>query len=216
MSFANPTVAPFLMSTKLHHLSSFHDGERPATFGPVSISSGESLSAVLISEFGEMLAPISLEELDDLRRNYAGLIIQLDRLRGNLVTADLRHSEQEGAESIKEILGHMIDTDRDIWWPRIERILHEDTPQFQDVDHLNLLERHRWQTLPLDDILAQLMRVRWSYAIELNGLSADVFLRTGIHPSLGELSILKIVQLLVAHDSHYLRKIRAKLDVEEA
>ncbi|MDP4199444.1 MAG: DinB family protein [Bacteroidota bacterium] len=153
--------------------------------------------------------------LDELRHQYANLIIQLDRIRPSLIRTDL-HRRPEGEDwSITEIFGHMIDTDNEIWWPRIEAILVEHYPYFTDIDPMALVRKHNWQALPLDDVLSQLMRIRWNHAMRLNTLPAEVFDRPGYHPAYGELTLLRVVQLMVAHDTHYLMKVRALLELAD-
>ncbi|SRR5581483_325767 len=164
------------------------------------------------AEFGSLLGPISKEDIDPLKRQYAALILQLDRLRPKLAAANVLAREAPEPWSIKEVLGHIIDTDRDIWWPRIETIRMEEQPYFEDVDQLHLASSHRWHDLALEDIVSQLMRVRWNFAMKLNAISECDFERTGIHATLGEISILKILQLLVAHDAHYVERIRVMIE----
>jgi len=184
-----------------------------------NLESASSIRAGFIAEIGESIPPISTSDLDELRREYAVLIIQLDRLRPSLITADVLHRADDASWSIKEILGHIIDADREIWWPRIEaaiavddRSSAQDSPNFVTLDQKEIVRRNRWQSLPLDDILAQLMRIRWNYAMRLNTMAPESFERTGEHLALGELSVLKIIQILVAHDAHYLDKIRELIE----
>ncbi len=73
--------------------------------------------------FDEKIPDISLEEVEELKRAYASLIIQLDRLRPKLAAADALALRGESGCSVKEILGKLIDTDREIWWPPITAIL---------------------------------------------------------------------------------------------
>ncbi len=148
------------------------------------------------SERVETLPDVSVEELESLKRSYASLIIQLDRLRPKLAAADALSLRGEGGGSVKEILGTLIDTDREVWWPRITAIL----------------ERKNWCSLPMEDVFAQLMRTRWEFAMKLQEIAAQDFEKTGEHPALGEVSILRILQFLVANDARYLENIHAMVD----
>ncbi len=157
---------------------------------------GNGNAAGFQTDFSEKLAQVSIDELEDLKRSYASLIIQLDRLRPKLAAADALALSAEGGWSVKEILGHLIDTDREVWWPRITAIL----------------ERKNWCSLPIEDIFAQLMRTRWEFAMKLQQIAAPDFEKTGDHPELGEVSILRILQFLVANDAHYLENIHTLVD----
>jgi len=175
----------------------------------VSVASGPLLSSVTSHTSDDFdLIPASLDQLDSLRRQYGSLLIQLDRLRPLFSSADVQYRPADQDWSIKEMLGHLIDFDRDIWWPRIFALLNSESPYFEDVDQNELVVLHHWQALPLEDILAQLMRVRWDYAMKLNAIADTQFERIGAHPVLGKMSLLRILQLLVAHDTHYVEKIR--------
>jgi hypothetical protein len=173
------------------------------TFTTAGIAcSTNSFEAELSSE---LLAPANLHEL---KRKYSALLLQLDRLRAGLLSCDVNRPVSSDGWNIKEILGHLIDSDRAIWWPRIESLLVQENPVFGDVDQQALIRRAGWASLPLEDILSQLMRVRWSYAVKLNELNEEDFLRTGQHSAFGELTLMRILQIMVAHDAHYLGKVR--------
>jgi hypothetical protein len=178
----------------------------------VSVSAFNSYDHDLLTGYDHEVAPMTIDQLAELKRQYASLLIQLDLLRPTLASADVLFRPADNEWSIKEVLGHLIDCDRDIWWPRISTLMQSDGARFEDVDQNDLVERHRWQSLPLEDILAQLMRVRWDYAMRLNALPDTLFERHGEHPVMGDVSILRIIQLLVAHDAHYVEKIRGLVE----
>lgn len=161
-----------------------------------------------VSAFLQNIGPVSLDDVQELKRRYASLIIQIDRLRPTFASTDVL-ARPRGAEwSIKETLGHLIDTDHDIWWPRIELLLDKDNPRFATLDQQEIVLRQNWQSQPIGDILSRLTRARWDYAVRLNAISDADFKRGGQHETLGEICILRIVQILVAHDEHYLAKVR--------
>ena len=147
------------------------------------------------------------DQIEHARHRYSGLLIQLDHLRPVIAGADVLYRETGNAWSIKEILGHLIDTDREIWWPRIKAILESDRPFFADIDQHELVRKHHWQSIPIEDVFLQLMRVRWEYSMRLNLLPDSAFSREGDHATLGTITLLQIVQLLVSHDAHYLEMI---------
>jgi len=167
-----------------------------------------AIRAGFIAEIGNSIPPIETYDIEELKRQYASIIIQLDRIRPALIAADVQYRQNESSWSIKEILGHLIDADREIWWPRIEAALIQEHPQFAIIDQKELVKKNRWQSLPLEDILAQLMRIRWNFAMRLNTMPAESFERTGEHLALGDLSVLRIIQMLVAHDAHYMDLVR--------
>ncbi len=147
------------------------------------------------------------EQIEYFKRRYSALLIHLDRLRPVLASADALY-HPEGAElSVKEILGHLIDTDREIWWPRIRSILDTNIPILPDINIDDHAIRARWRSIPLEDVFYQLMRIRWDFAMNLAQLPRSALERQGNLSGVGPLSILQILQMLVAHDAHYLEKL---------
>jgi hypothetical protein len=222
------------MNEKLN-LSTSWMSDRPQNFSDRSQNAefAGAIRAGFIAEIRKTPAAVGLNDLDELKREYASLIIQIDRLRPSLLTADVLYRPADALSlsdhptpmsghparisdhprwSIKEILGHIIDSDREIWWPRIDAMISQNCPHFVTLDQKEIVRRNRWHALPLDDIIAQLMRVRWNYAMRLNTMAPECFQRTGLHLALGPLSLLQIIQLLVAHDARYLDKVRALID----
>jgi hypothetical protein len=192
-----------------------------------------AIRAGFITEIRNSPQGFALNDLDELKREYASLIIQIDRLRPSLLTADVLYRPDDALSlsdhptrmndhptrmsdhprwSIKEILGHIIDSDREIWWPRIDAAIIQNFPHFVTLDQKEIVRRNKWHAMPLDEIIAQLMKVRWNYAMLLNTMPPECFQRSGLHLALGPLSVLQIIQLLVAHDARYLDKVRALID----
>ena len=173
-------------------------------------------SGGLLAELVEKLGPVTLDDIPELKRRYAALIIQLDRMRSALEAADMFVHPKDGGWSIRETLGHLIDTDRDIWWPRIEAVLREEAlptvhPHFAALDQYEIARSHNWNSQPIEKIFSQFMRARWEYATKLNAIPSAEFSRCGEHAVLGELCILRMVQILVADDECYLAKIRGMI-----
>jgi len=179
---------------------------------PRNVEFARAIRAGFIAEIGESIPAIGLNNLDELKREYSSLIIHLDRLRPSLIAADVLYRPDDGSWSIKEILGHIIDADREIWWPRIDAAINEDHPHFVTQDQKEIVKRNRWHSLELEEILGQLMRIRWNYAMRVNTMPAEYFERTGEHLTLGELSVLQILQILVSHDIHYMDTVRELIE----
>lgn len=193
-----------MLSTLSHSKNSVTEPIRPLAAGLPT-----SATAVIFLELATAVLESPIDDVHELKRLYSHLIIRIDRIRPSLARI---HPDARVADlnwTLTDVFGHLIDTDRDIWWPRIDAILVEDRPTFVDVDPDLLLGQHLWSALPLDDVLAQLMRVRWSNSMRLNTLPSAAFERTGLHPQHGEISLSQILAILVAHDAHYLSLVRS-------
>ncbi len=66
--------------------------------------------------------------------------------------------------------------------------------------------------MPMEDVFAQVMRTRWEFAMKLQEIAASDFEKTGEHPTLGEVSILRILQILVANDARYIENINSMIE----
>jgi hypothetical protein len=177
--------------------------------GPFATACGVSIPSFTTS------TDITAEELAELKRKYSGLLIVFDRFRDHLIASDSMLHPSTTEWSIREILGHMVDTDRNIWWPRIDRILAEDRPYLSSVDQLGLIDEHNWNDQPVERILAQFMQFRWNSAIKARDLTLEDVSRTGEHYEFGPISVSNILELLVAHDAHFLSKLRHRLGIPE-
>jgi hypothetical protein len=177
--------------------------------GPFAVACG-----VTVPTFSDS-SELSIVELAELRRKYSGLLIVFNRFRDRLIASDSWSDPAEDEWSIREILGHLVDTDKQIWWPRIGLMLESERPHLQSVDQVSLLTRNRWNEQPVERILAQFMQFRWNCAIRIKDLTLQDFARTGIHYEFGEISVANILEVLIAHDAHYLGKLRARLEIPE-
>jgi hypothetical protein len=153
-----------------------------------------------------------IDDIHELKKQYSNLIIQIDRLRPALAHVSPVARAGDSKWTITEIFGHLIDTDRDIWWPRIDQLLVDDRPCFVDIDPDTLIGKHNWDALPVEDVLAQLLRIRWNNSMRLNSLPRAAFDRTGIHSLHGEITLTQILAILVAHDTHYLGLVRSLVE----
>jgi hypothetical protein len=151
-------------------------------------------------------------DMQEIKRRYSSLVIQVDRLRADLAQVDSKFRPEDGSKwSLKELLGHLIDVDREIWGPRIERMLAEEHPYFDSIDQDELVKKNRWNELDIAEITAQLMRVRWNYAVLVNGLNDNELARTGSHYSRGSMTVADVLRTLVEHDTQHLAEIRERI-----
>jgi hypothetical protein len=171
-------------------------------------------SEIIFPDIATSVLTSPLDDVQELKKQYSNLIIQIDRIRPALtrIPRDARVADVHW--TVTEVFGHLIDADRDIWWPRIDQLLVEERPFFSNVDPEALVGTHNWESIPLDDVLSQLMRIRWNNSMRLNTLPRAAFDRTGIHTEHGEMSLSQILAVIVAHDSHYLSLVRSLLEHE--
>lgn len=122
---------------------------------------------------------------------------------------DLLHAnEGEGTFSPVEVLGHLIEGEKDDWIPRARRILEEGTERpFEPFDRF----AHRaWiGDRTLEELLAELERLRAENLEALRALLAedpDLEAR-GLHPELGEVTLAELLATWVVHDLNHIGQI---------
>lgn len=147
-------------------------------------------------------------DLRDLKQHYASLIIEIDRMRGDILKRNttLRYLPQ--GWSIREHLGFLINSDRDIWHPRIRRMIDEERPVLEAVSVPSLLAEHQWQQAPIEDTIAQLMRTRWNASSFVHSIPDAAYFREAIHPKQGTISLQGILYHLVSQDAVQLAAVR--------
>lgn len=122
---------------------------------------------------------------------------------------DLLHADEgEGTFSPVEVLGHLIEGEKDDWIPRARRILEEGTGRaFEPFDRF----AHRaWiGERTLDQLLDELERLRAENLEALDRLLSeepDLEAR-GLHPELGEVTLAELLSTWVVHDLDHIGQI---------
>lgn len=111
--------------------------------------------------------------------------------------------------TLHQIAAHMRDTETLAFWPRIQRILAEESP------HLEAFPNHRWtigQTYhpeePLRQIIAEFARTRAEALATLKTLNPEDWSRTGFHPPSGPRTVQWWAERMLNHARDHLEAIR--------
>jgi hypothetical protein len=118
-----------------------------------------------------------------------------------------RATERDGEWSPYDIVGHLIDGERDNWLPRARHILSGDPRPFAPFDRLAHL--HARPAPSLEDRLttfAELRRANITALDELRLTPADLS-RTGQHPEFGEVRLDQLLATWVVHDLNHVAQI---------
>lgn len=116
-------------------------------------------------------------------------------------------NEGENTWTTKEVVAHLIICEETDWLPRIKIILNSPETVFSPIDmqaHFKLAENNELQAL-----LKQLKEHRKMGLNELQSfkLTDKDFLKTGIHPKCGVVSVQQIISTWVAHDMSHVAQI---------
>lgn len=132
-----------------------------------------------------------------------------ERLKG-IDESTLAIGPGEGAWSVKEILGHLGDSEW-VYGYRMRMMLSHDAPEIAGYDQDNMVAGMAHNDRPLSMLLEELRRLR--------GLNLDLYMRTkgaaweryGLHSERGAESVGLSIELLAGHDLRHRDQIERTL-----
>jgi DinB superfamily len=131
-----------------------------------------------------------------------------DALLRGLPEAWTVRNEGETTWTAFDVIGHLIQTERTAWMPRVKCLLDFGTARaFDPVDRFAQLRDQRGR--PLTQLLDDFARLREESLGELRALNlqpADLE-RRGLHPALGEVTLAEVLAAWTGHDLTHLHQI---------
>lgn len=127
---------------------------------------------------------------------------------GTLSDAEARHRYAPGKWSVKEVVGHIADTERIMSYRalRIGRGDETPLPGFEQEDYV----RHTvWDDLPLATLLDDLGHVRRATLSLFRAFTPEAMLRHGTASGM-PVSVRGLAGIIVGHERHHLRIIRER------
>ena len=109
--------------------------------------------------------------------------------------------------SALEVVCHLRDVER-LWVNRIVKTAFDDRPAFFILDFEALVPKHRYNAQDLAQCLKEFKRLREDTLRLLRALPASHWKRVGIHPKRGEISIERMVEIMIGHDSGHFEQIQ--------
>lgn len=119
--------------------------------------------------------------------------------------------EREGEWSFREVAAHMRQVEIEAWYARIQRILTEETPQFDYYYTTGWL----FDNCDLHESLSDWFKWRQRVFGIVRGLSADQHTRTGLHTTFGEVTPRDILTLMHDHDRGHLADLERMVKLFE-
>jgi uncharacterized damage-inducible protein DinB len=135
-----------------------------------------------------------LETLRDQRRDLEALLSKLSDEQ-----AEFRYAP--GKWSIKEVLGHIIDTER-IFAYRLLRIARGDETPLAGFEQDGYIRNANFAARKLEDLLHEFSAVRESTICLVRSLDDAAWLRRGT-ASQKEVSVLALAFIIAGHDRHH-------------
>lgn len=120
----------------------------------------------------------------------------------------LLNNEGKNTFSPYEVVGHIIHNELTDWLPRIKIILSNRVEKtFEPFDRFAHLKKD--QNIPIDDLLKEFENLRIQSLAELQNfkLKEPMFLKTGVHPDLGEVNLRQLLSAWIVHDLGHIGQI---------
>lgn len=121
-----------------------------------------------------------------------------------LVEADMVALPVPGTWSIKQVVGHLADSDL-VFAERMKRVIAEDNPTLQDFDENKWTAALHYQLQPTPDVGSLFDLNRRVMTSLLRLLPPEAFARSGTHTARGVQTLESILHYAVDHLDHHLR-----------
>ncbi len=131
---------------------------------------------------------------------------QLADLTRKLDDGVLRRRPAPDRWSALEVVCHLRDVEK-LWVDRIVKVAFSDRPAFYALDFEALVSKNGYNTQDLATALKEFARLRADTVCLLRALPASHWKRLGIHPKRGEISIERIVEIMIGHDKGHFEQI---------
>ena len=117
--------------------------------------------------------------------------------------------------TLREVLAHLADWEP-IWLERIQRIVQEDMPVLPNIDEGKMAELNGYKTTPVDVSLTNFTTGRVALVEYLQSLPDDAFMRSGVRPEVGTITIKDIATLVLAHDTYHIAQLARYTDTPQS
>ncbi len=120
----------------------------------------------------------------------------------------------EGKWSIKQIAGHLYDTE-EVWSERIEKAISNDHTPFQSYDPEMYVKKRAYERFNIQEIKALIKRLKERRSKTLHLLEKDTWEQSGLHPEEGVMTVQILAETIALHEQHHLDQIKAIMSKNE-
>jgi uncharacterized damage-inducible protein DinB len=145
-----------------------------------------------------------VKQLEDQRR-------ETQQLLGGLPDAKALHRYAPGKWSVKEVVGHVTDTER-VFCYRALRFARGDEQPLLGFDEKAWVPAGRFDARPLDDLAAELDAVRRATIALFRGLDAEALARRGTANN-NPVTVRALAWIIAGHERHHLAILRERYGV---
>lgn len=131
---------------------------------------------------------------------------EIQQMLGSLTEAQALFRPAPAEWSIKEVLGHMIDTER-IFFYRALCISRGETQSLPGFDQDQYVQGTTFDSYSLQELIEEFVLTRQAHLITIRHLSAEASLRTGT-ASNHTISVRSLVHMLAGHVQYHLTSLQ--------
>ncbi|MCY7674642.1 DinB family protein [Bacillus safensis] len=127
----------------------------------------------------------------------------------------LNQSLGEGKWSIKQLVGHLYDTE-EVWSERIEQAISDDHTPFQSYDPEIYVKERAYEWYNAEEIKALIKRMKERRNNTLRLLEKDIWEQSGLHPEEGLMTVQILAETIALHEQHHLDQIKTIMSMSES
>jgi hypothetical protein len=141
--------------------------------------------------------------------NLKSLPNELEDLLSDLDEETLRWRPRPNKWSVKEIMCHLRDMEREAYLARYQRILSEENPSLPNVDQDRLAYERDYINQDAKSALAEFKQLRAETVKTLEGAPLESFTRAGVHETDGPLTVEQLIgRQIKGNDINHLTQIK--------
>jgi DinB superfamily len=124
----------------------------------------------------------------------------------------LRTRASDGRFAMVEHLCHLGDLEREGYGVRIERLLSDEQPEWDDFDGDAIARDRNYLEQDADAALQRFIDARTANVARLRAVTDDDWQRRGTHQGLGEVTLERLTEMMLQHDGEHAADIEALLE----
>lgn len=132
---------------------------------------------------------------------------RLEQVTEGIGAEHLRRRPKEGEWCIKEVMAHLLSTERDVFLPRLERMVFEERPAFEPFSAEAWARSADHREGRFSDDLAGFARARRETVAFLKGLEPAAATRIGLSAFFGPVTVAQFATHVVDHDLEHLAQM---------
>ena len=140
---------------------------------------------------------------------------ELERLLQRFPEAEILQPPSQAAWSVHQVLVHMRDVEVRAYHMRLERILRQDNPTFEDFDAEGWMKEHYRESEPVRTVLQSFVAARQRAKMLTADMTPQDWERPGTHPETGPRSFEWWMIRSIEHAQEHLDELAQRLGSPE-